>query len=228
MKILTIPDVHARNDWKTPCKVDEFDKIVFLGDYVDSFDIPRKDELANLLEIIEFRDANPDKVVLLVGNHDNQYIYYHSPIFSSVRCSGFNSSAAWKLNKTFTSNLYKFKAAWEYENLLFTHAGLTNDHYIKDIEPMWDKSMSLSEFLNLLWISRNSQVFKIGPHRGGSDDVGSIFWADKRELIEDPLMYKHQIVGHTHCAMIETHRSSVRNSEVTFTDCRNQYFVINI
>ena len=38
MKILIIPDIHGRDFWIEPCKhIDEFDKVIFLGDYHDPY-----------------------------------------------------------------------------------------------------------------------------------------------------------------------------------------------
>ena len=38
MRILVIPDVHGRDFWIEPCQhIDEFDKVVFLGDYHDPY-----------------------------------------------------------------------------------------------------------------------------------------------------------------------------------------------
>ena len=56
MKVLIIPDVHGRTFWKEPCEhIDEFDKTIFLGDYVDHY--PQEgdlDDLQALKDVIEF------------------------------------------------------------------------------------------------------------------------------------------------------------------------------
>ena len=68
MRICAIGDIHGRNDWE---KVDpnKYDKIIFVGDYVDSFDIPTGEILKNLENIIAFKKEYYDKVILLLGNH---------------------------------------------------------------------------------------------------------------------------------------------------------------
>ena len=39
MKILVLPDIHGRKFWEEPCKhIEDYDKIVFLGDYMDPYD----------------------------------------------------------------------------------------------------------------------------------------------------------------------------------------------
>ena len=70
--ILSIGDTHGRGIALQIAKdnIHKVDKIVFIGDYVDSFDISPVIILHNLKEIIEFKKQYPDKVVLLLGNHD--------------------------------------------------------------------------------------------------------------------------------------------------------------
>lgn len=75
MKIITIGSIHGRDSWKEIVKQD-FDKVIFIGDYFDSFDIPFKDQLQNFQAIIAFKKQNPDRVVLLIGEHDYQYLRY--------------------------------------------------------------------------------------------------------------------------------------------------------
>lgn len=73
MKVLVIPDVHGRKFWKKPCsEIENFDHIVFLGDYLDPYDfehISVEDAIVNFEEIIDFAKGNSDKVTLLLGNH---------------------------------------------------------------------------------------------------------------------------------------------------------------
>ena len=78
-KILILPDVHGRQFWKDAClnHKDEFEKIVFLGDYVSPYpyeEISNKKAIDVFEEVLKFKKENPDKVVLLMGNHDFSYI----------------------------------------------------------------------------------------------------------------------------------------------------------
>ena len=75
-KIAIIPDVHGRKFWRRVVEEDA-DKIIFLGDYGDPYgseEISHKDALIELEEIIRFQEENPNKVVLLLGNHDAHYL----------------------------------------------------------------------------------------------------------------------------------------------------------
>ena len=73
-KILIIPDTHGRQFWRDPCTnhKDEFEKIVFVGDYISPYPAERisnKQAIEVLKEIVNFKKENEDKVVLLLGNH---------------------------------------------------------------------------------------------------------------------------------------------------------------
>ena len=106
MKILINPDIHGRVFWKYSIEhKDEFDKIIFLGDYLDAYSpdllVNEKD---NFKEIIQFKKDNLDKVILLLGNHDCHYI--NSKILHSSRYNPFKASIYHKL---FNDNLHLFQ-----------------------------------------------------------------------------------------------------------------------
>ena len=78
MKILIIPDVHGRSFWIEPCShIDEFDKVIFLGDYHDPypFEVSQNTSRHRLRdELVPFVIEHKDKVVCLFGNHDGNYL----------------------------------------------------------------------------------------------------------------------------------------------------------
>src|SRR5271157_2980755 len=126
MKILIVSDIHGRNTWKQEVNnalLNFVDKIIFLGDYVDSFDINPVGIIHNLKEIIEFKKKYNDKVVLLLGNHDVSYYFRFSNI------SGYNFMYKDEYYEIFKNNWDLFDIAWGYMNdkfkyTLITHAGL--------------------------------------------------------------------------------------------------------
>jgi len=210
MDVLFIGDIHGRDDWKDIAyeALPKFYKIVFLGDYVDSFDISGVEILHNLKEIIEFKKKYSDKVTLLYGNHDFAYINNYSNI------SGYKINMYQEYKKIFRDNHDLFKIAWGYTNpyskkyTLATHAGLTRTYYnnyiltkLKDPESKLYKlidgnieGFELHDFLNFL--KDNEILWKIGSVRGGVGTPGPL-WADHRELLHDPYPYINQVFGHT-------------------------------
>ena len=76
-QIVVVPDVHGRSFWKEAvAKYPNF-PVVFLGDYLDPYaheNITSEEALVNFKEIIAFKQANMDRVTLLIGNHEIHYL----------------------------------------------------------------------------------------------------------------------------------------------------------
>ena len=71
-RYLVIGDIHGRTIWKDIIEKENPDKIIFLGDYVSTHDnISSSQQINNLEEILAYKEDNPDKVILLRGNHKN-------------------------------------------------------------------------------------------------------------------------------------------------------------
>lgn len=73
-KSLIIGDLHCRPIWKdiVAKEGNTCDKIIFLGDYTCPKEVKFNDPTdacGFLYEVLEYKDKNPDKVVLLRGNH---------------------------------------------------------------------------------------------------------------------------------------------------------------
>ena len=204
MKIIAIGDVHGSSEWKN-VKPENYDKVVFMGDYVDDFDRTDEEIIQNLKDIIELKKNNVDKVVLLLGNHDIQYILWNTPLFDSVRCIGFRNSYLFHLYHLFETYKDYFQVVYQIQNYLFTHAGISNEAWnLYFLEKASSKEFvggmensPIVYFLNKLWELKDSSLFHIGVLRGGLSDYGSIFWADMGETVRYPLNGYHQVVGHT-------------------------------
>ena len=133
-RILVVPDIHGRTFWKAPVKkyIDEVDRIVFLGDYLDPYrdedeEYYPEDVYKNWMEIIELKRNNLEKVILLKGNHDE---HYSSKRFSELAAGSRMDYQNWnKYHQTFNDNKDLFQLAHlETVNdipYVFTHAGLT-------------------------------------------------------------------------------------------------------
>ena len=188
MKILINPDIHGRVFWKYALEhKDEFDKVVFLGDYLDPYspDLLETEE-SNFKEIIQFKRDNPDKVILLLGNHDCHYISYK--ILNSSR---YNSLKAEEYQKLFLDNMKLFQLVYIYDKYLFSHAGVYEE-WLKMCDLNLDNLINynldeLAPYLNVL-----------DYYRGGYGNVGSCIWADISDSETQKLLegYYH-IFGHT-------------------------------
>lgn len=193
-KILIVPDVHGRTFWhKAEELIDEVDQVVFLGDYLDPYPhegISFDDAIVEFTLILLFKEKYPDKVVLLLGNHDMHYV-----IKEFMDCSRLNKSKRNELHDLYNESIDDFNLVHFIEDkYLFSHAGLYEawmDKYNLSIDELKDHKTFLKERWNTLedctW------------RRGGYNLAGSCVWADIREsIVQDSLiLHVKQIVGHT-------------------------------
>lgn len=221
-KICICGDVHGRTFWLDACDhKDDFEKIVFLGDYVSSYpyeDISNERAIEIFNEILDFKRENPEKVVMLMGNHDFSYI-------NSRICECRTDWANWnKLNKMYLDNIKLFDLAWETKigdkRYFFSHSGVRKgwfDRWVKDKLFKWDgDELPSADYFNNMFHSAyddgrnfdkkftNDFETAIGiysKYRGWDGwDSGSIVWADIREYSnKDGIEYPDVmfICGHT-------------------------------
>lgn len=70
MKILILGDIHGRLIWYDIIKHESPDITIFLGDYITSHEgIYPEQQLANLEDILNYKEEHSDSVILLRGNH---------------------------------------------------------------------------------------------------------------------------------------------------------------
>jgi predicted MPP superfamily phosphohydrolase len=172
MHLITIGDLHGSPAWKK-INPDLWDRMIFIGDYVDSGEFDRVEIISNLHEIIELKKSFPEKVVLLWGNHDLAYFYGgHERHY----CSGFKQSMLPKLFSVYTRNRMLFLASFQVSNYLWTHAGVIQqwyDNYIqttrssaiqKPVAELWWRITTEIIPPLLTWIvctrERNSSIWK--------------------------------------------------------------------
>jgi hypothetical protein len=215
MRLITIPDLHGKTVWR---QIDPaaYDRLVFLGDYVDDRDGRVSDQqmLQNLRGILDLKARFPEKVVLLLGNHDVHYRDY--PHF---RSSGFRESMREALREIFRRD--DFQIAFQVENYLFTHAGVSAEWWAwtRRRAPWLDESAGapMADRLNALFRSPEShRLHTISYLRQGPHPLGGPTWADFEETHDDPLPGHHQVVGHTPQPRIRTFGDATKS--ITYTD----------
>jgi hypothetical protein len=251
MKIISIGDVHGTSHWKkilfggdlqfenffkeyeenpTSQTLDKYpigncDRVVFVGDYFDSFVVGNAEMKSVFLDLIKLKRTFMEKVILLIGNHDIHYIDSHH------RCSGFRAEMYHDFNQMMRENRELFQMAYQNGNYLWTHAGLTdsmwNLHCIARLnqahrDGIFDlTTFKYDEALNFLYEVGFMPILWAGRGRGGYSSVPGVIWADKRELINDPLKGISQIVGHTPVHSIETYTTEDSNV-LHFIDCQER------
>lgn len=199
MQIKVIGDLHGESYWKDILTdtINNYDYIIFLGDYVDSFIISSKDINNNLIDLIKFKQTYSDKIILLWGNHDVQYRYLNKPIF---KCSGFRSQDQFILNNIFTKYHNCFQLSFQIKDWLFTHAGL-NKQFLDFLHNRFKQTIKIKDnnysiYLNALFNANPDNFSLVSYFRGGSSKFGSPLWMDLLEYTSDNKLPINQVVGH--------------------------------
>ena len=74
MKTIILGDTHGNDIWKKIVEEESPDKVIFVGDYFDSFDISFAKQMYNFNEILDYKKSGNAEVTLLIGNHDYHYL----------------------------------------------------------------------------------------------------------------------------------------------------------
>lgn len=198
MKTLVIGDIHGRSNWKDILAAHpDAERIIFMGDYFDSFDISGADQLNNFNEIIRFKEETDKEVVMLVGNHDHHYMDIGETY------SGYQAAMQWDFNDTLKKNMNHLQIAYLLDDILFTHAG---------ISPIW-MDITFDKWSHDTLVEQLNELYQVRPtlfnlsHLGWDPSGDSIeqgpMWIRPRSLMSsnkgDDGLEKHfrQVVGHT-------------------------------
>ena len=234
IQILLIPDVHGRHFWEGPVKetLENTDaKIVFLGDYLDVYpqeftetygfklDVYTQenyDKIYKLLDdtvdmfgkIIELKKKYPERITLLVGNHDCGYAVGHN--ICNTRSDKKNGS---RIRQMFDENRGYFQLADESriadKHFIFSHAGINKTYADRCFGEEANEDTVVTLFNDAWWGNNYGIMDSLGEYslyRGwGGGDYGSLVWADAREWFQEQRMsdvkneaYGYAVVGHTH------------------------------
>ena len=210
-RLLVIPDLHGRKFWREAIanNIGQVDKVIFLGDYLDPYMNEIEEDtdsmecndfydcynLMNMLnDIISLKKNEPDKYILLTGNHTDSYIW--SKFNAATRTDYRNWE---KYHKFFSQNLEYFNLVWIENDVIFSHAGISEG---------WAENFlySFMEYDEGAELEKNSLTFEtarvlkdtqlkdfnnyyikaiscISYYRGGENEFGSCEWADIMEHI---------------------------------------------
>ena len=186
MKILVLGDIHGRGCWEPIIEKEKPDLTIFLGDYVSTHGlITEKQQIDNLRRILEYKEENPDNVILLRGNHDMEALYYWAECYP---VTGEFVKAFMRLNEERFLNNTQW--IYLYKNICFSHAGVSS---------IWmenNKIKSLEEINNL----PPSEIFaftgKMSDFTGDSSTQPPT-WIRPWTLVDCGYKGVIHVVGHT-------------------------------
>lgn len=230
-KILIIPDVHGRDFWREPVsRIDDYQEVIFLGDYLDPYEsrehISREEAFDEFVDIMKLKTKHPDKVTLLLGNHDLHYLWH-----DGMHCSRKYYEKSSFYSKLFRQSIRHFSLMQVRQiadrQYVFTHAGLLHGwlqsnkyiatHYLEDIEK--GNYDGFARLVNgMLQCDNPGILAQAGMARRGYHEHGSLVWADVNEHQTDsPFDGAYQIFGHT------LKSQSVITQDWACLDCRQAF-----
>lgn len=222
MKLIAIGDIHGLSTWKDIInKEKDFDKVVFIGDYLDSFDIKPADQLSNLLDIIQFKKDNSDKVETLIGNHDYQY-------WPDIQeeYSGYQPHMKPSFEYIFRENKDLFKMVYkDVYNTYYSHAGISETFLAQNniVTKNYDGE------LNAIFKRRPERfAFNNRDMQGFGDCVyQSCIWIRPQSLYNDQIN-ELQVVGHTSVNQINHPAKSERRGFYLIDCLHNRQYLVCI
>jgi len=204
MKTLFIGDVHGRTVWKDMIELEDPDRVIFIGDYFDSKEIPTLDQISNFEEIVRFQKTSGKEVITLIGNHD----FHYFPGIEDTTTSGYRKIARIRIQDLIEENRANLKIAYRFSNILCTHAGVSSDFMDKVFEEDWTTDSIVSDLEDLFRYKPFVYEFgylieegkPVNPY--GDDKLQSPIWIRERSLFksnkERPIKKELiQIYGHT-------------------------------
>jgi hypothetical protein len=230
-RIIALGDTHGRTNWKDIAdkELNQCDRFIFMGDYFDSHDKDSngKRQIENFKEILEFKSTNPEKVVLLIGNHDFHYIKGVGETYS-----GFQSVYAMEIGELVEQAIKDglIKVVHFEDGFLFSHAGLTktwlnrlfrlnsteSDVVKNNIDPRIDE-VSLKIINDYLVFQPKVFTFAMGDNfsQTGDDITQGPLWVRPYSLSKDKVDGVWHVVGHTQARKL----SIVDDHQIILTDC---------
>jgi predicted phosphodiesterase len=199
MKTVVIGDIHGRDCWKQIVIDEQPDRVIFIGDYFDSYDdYTAAEQMWNFEQIINFkliRESVQSEVIILVGNHDFHYMD------GSEHYSGYQFGAAPGINDLLFNNMKHMQMAYEMGGFLFTHAGVSYDWYTYWMKMLHLEGDNIADNINEMWKASSRPFRFAGFNPYGDSKESSPIWIRpkslqkaNRDTFRDQFI---QVVGHT-------------------------------
>ena len=212
-KTVILGDIHGLKIWRHIVDNETPDRVVFIGDYFDSFTISAWEQVQNFMDIIEFKKAGNCEVILLLGNHDYQYLPGITETYS-----GYQPAVSSTIERMLSENKAEINMAYKMGEYLFTHAGVSSV-FMDDVfgnggwnvDRMVEQLNDMLQYKPLTFSFDNAATsirYKRGwPNSTGENEEQSPLWIRPRSLMKanrNTLRNQViQVVGHTAQAKID-------------------------
>lgn len=216
-RILVLGDIHGRDCWMDIIKKEtDFNKVIFLGDYVSTHNnISEEEQINNLDKILTYKIANPDKVILLRGNHDLQHLGYRW-----AGCSGLFPSVQKYMMSIKDRFLTYTQWIYIYKDTVFSHAGISSK---------WLENQHLA--LETINNEEPSEKFGFIPADRydyyGDSITQPCTWIRPNALATCNVREYNQVVGHTPVRRIfNAYKDTVHNKNIWLCDCLPKMYLV--
>ena len=142
MKTILIGDIHGRDTWLPIIKTESPNRVIFIGDYFDSFDISGIEQIHNFKEIIHFKETTDIDVIMLIGNHDHHYLDV------GENYSGFQPALQYDINQILMENMKHLQMCYSFDNILCSHAGISST-WLGNTFKLWSEETLIDDINDL-------------------------------------------------------------------------------
>ena len=229
MNTLILGDTHGRDIWKQIVAKENPDRVVFIGDYFDSFNIPAVVQMQNFKDIIKYKETSNAEVIMLIGNHD----YHYFPEIGYQGYSGYQAGARFNIEHLLNENRHHLQMAYQFDNILCTHAGVSSVFMDQVFGKDGWSVDNISTKLNEVWLYK-PKTFSFNGLDPYGDDVyqtpiwirpNSLQWANHKTLRKKII----QVVGHTTVDKIDI-KGKTTGGRYYYIDCletSKEYLIFN-
>ena len=223
-KTVILGDTHGRDCWKQIVASESPNRVIFIGDYFDSFDNTAVEQMHNFKEIIDWKQSGQSEVIMLIGNHDYHYMRGVTQYYS-----GYQSGARPAIEQLLYENKNHMQMAYGMNGFIFSHAGVSSD-WLKIHG--YDNESNLIDWINDMWKYKPNVFGFAGRDPYGDSTISSPIWIrpyslqkSNRDTLRDQFI---QVVGHTTQGKIDTEGKSTggRYYYIDTLGTSGQYMII--
>ena len=190
MRTLIVPDLHHHthraDHW---LRTQEFEHVVFLGDYFDDFGDNVSDARKTATWLRHRMENSAD--IFLLGNHDIPYMFPRNPF---LFCPGFSKAKAVGIHDILEpAHWQRFQLAHREQGWLMSHAGFHPSMLPAEGIDGLEQRCHLA--LDRASRGKTDPLLACGMDRLGRENVSGPIWLDWGSL--KPIPGINQIVGHT-------------------------------
>lgn len=165
MQALVIPDVHLKT-WMFYAadriiEKERPDAVVLLGDLVDDFGCKNSPEkyIETIDAAIAFIQKHPESYLCL-GNHEASYLWNRETNATAYRARSTAKEQCWRLTQEIPQE--RFNVAFQFDNVIFSHAGISERFFAAFLKRADEKHISDEEVIRRVNCLSMDELWRYG------------------------------------------------------------------